>query len=82
MSVKQKLDNNVTSVVELELNRSSDMNFRIGDEVKWTRSRKSLGIIIHFFYHEGERFAVVKSVNIFKVVRVYEELVLVKRKGD
>lgn len=52
---------------------------KIGDTVQWATSRKPIGVVIHMFRHNGHEYAIVEnSKGILKVLRVYEQLLVVK----
>lgn len=54
-----------------------DGQIKIGDTVKWSTSRKPIGVVILKFEHKGKLFAVVESATgALQVVRVYENLLV------
>lgn len=58
---------------------SSLGSIRCGDTVKWTTSRKPLGVVVHVFMFKGWEYAVVEGANNkLSVVRIYELLEVVK----
>ena len=49
----------------------------LGDTVRWSRGKKPLGKVVHFFQRYGDDYAVVEGrERTFIVCRIYEELVV------
>lgn len=60
------------------------MEPRIGDTVKWSTSRRPLGVVVSKLTHKNHRYAIVESPQgILSIVRIYSALEIVpKGKSD
>ena len=55
----------------------------VGDIVKWERSRKPLGTVVHIFHHKDQRYAIVENkYGRLSVVVDYDALVIITPKNQ
>lgn len=56
------------------------MGVKIGDTVRWSTSRKPLGVVVHIFRHKGYSHAVVERAGgVLRVARIYEALTVIHK---